>query len=111
MHDPNYDWPLSQRNFVGFLKAKYGSVPASQSTVHEYRQVVNEQYRLFDDTIIPKKTLVVDETTYNTLNVYSREVVYKYDYEEELNNERRNLLYIPYNSLSTILSDIDSVFI
>jgi len=111
MHDPNYDWPLSQRSFAKFLKGKYGSVPASQSTVHEYRQIVNEQSRLFDNTIIPKRTLVVDETTYNTLDVYSREIVYKYDYEEELNNERRNLLYIPYNSLSTILSEIDGVLI
>ena len=110
MHDPNYDWPLGQRSFEKFLKAKYGSVPESLSTVHEYRKVVNEQSVLFDNTIIPKKTLVVDETTYNTLSTGAREIIYKYDYEEELNDERRNILYLPLNTLSTVLADISDVF-
>ena len=80
------------------------------STVNEYRKVVNEQSILFDQTIIPKKILVVDETTYNTLSTSAREIIYKYDYEVELNDERRNILYIPLNSLTTVLADISEVF-
>ena len=110
IHDPNYEWPLSQRSFEKFLKGKYNSIPASMSTVHEYRKVVNEQSILFDQTIIPKKILVVDETTYNTLSTSAREIIYKYDYEVELNDERRNILYIPLNSLTTVLADISEVF-
>ena len=93
-----------------FLKVKYGSIPAALSTVHEYRKVVNEQSVLFDNTIIPKRTLVVDETTYNTLSTGAREIIYKYDYEEELNNERRNILYIPMTTLTILLADISEVF-
>ena len=110
IHDPNYEWPLTQRSFEAFLKAKYGSIPASLSTVHEYRKVVNEQSVLFDQTIIPKRTLVVDETTYNGLSTDAREIIYKSDYEDELNNARKNILYIPLNSLSIILNDIAEVF-
>ena len=110
IHDPDYEWPLSQRDFAAFLKAKYGSVPAAQSTIHEYRKVVNEQSVLFDQTIIPKRTLVVDETTYNGLSTDAREIIYKSDYEDELNNARKNILYIPLNSLSIILNDIAEVF-
>ena len=110
IHDPDYEWPLSQRDFEAFLKAKYGSIPVAQSTVHEYRKVINEQSVLFDNTIIPKKTLIVDETTYNTLSTDAREIIYKYDYEEELNDERRNILYIPLNTLTTLLADISEVF-
>jgi hypothetical protein len=110
IHDPNYEWPLTQRSFEAFLKAKYGSIPVAQSTVHEYRKVINEQSVLFDNTIIPKRTLVVDETTYNTLSTDAREIIYKYDYEEELNNERRNILYIPSAILSDVLAEISDVF-
>ena len=110
MHDPNYDWPLSQRNFEKFIKAKYGSHALAISTVHEYRKVVNEQSVLFDQTIIPKKTLVVDETTYNTLSTSAREIIYKYNYEEELNDIRRNILYIPASILSNVLAEISDVF-
>jgi|TARA_R110002124_G_scaffold61364_4_gene168160 hypothetical protein len=110
IHDPNYEWPLAQRSFEKFLKVKYGSIPAALSTVHEYRKVVNEQSVLFDNTIIPKRTLVVDETTYNTLSTGAREIIYKSDYEEELNDERRNILYIPLTILPTLLGDISEIF-
>ena len=110
IHDPNYDWPLAQRSFEKFLTAKYGSEPVALSTVHEYRKVVNEQSVLFDNTIIPKKTLVVDETTYNTLSTGAREIIYKYDYEEELNESRRNILYISSSALTTVLASISDVF-
>ena len=110
IHDPNYDWPLSQRSFERFIKSKYGSHAIAMSTVHEYRKVVNEQSVLFDQTIIPKKTLVVDETTYNTLSTSAREIIYKYNYEEELNDIRRNILYIPASILSNVLAEISDVF-
>ena len=110
IHGPDYEWPLSQRDFAAFLKAKYGSVPAAQSTIHEYRKVVNEQSVLFDQTIIPKRTLVVDETTYNGLSTDAREIIYKSDYENELNDARRNILYIPVGSLRILLSEVVDVF-
>jgi hypothetical protein len=110
IHDPDYEWPLSQRDFEAFLKAKYGSIPVAQSTVHEYRKVINEQSVLFDNTIIPKKTLVVDETTYNTLSTGAREIIYKSDYEDELNNARRNILYLTSPSLSSVLGQISDIF-
>ena len=101
---------FSSKKFEKFLKVKYGSIPAALSTVHEYRKVVNEQSVLFDNTIIPKRTLVVDETTYNTLSTGAREIIYKSDYEEELNDERRNILYIPLTILPTLLGDISEIF-
>ena len=110
IHDPNYEWPLSQRSFEKFIKAKYGSHALASSTVHEYRKVVNEQSVLFDQTVIPKKTLVVDETTYNTLSTSAREIIYKNNYEEELNDIRRNILYIPASILSGVLAEISDVF-
>ena len=110
IHDPDYEWPLSQRDFAAFLKAKYGSVPAAQSTIHEYRKVVNEQSVLFDQTIIPKRTLVVDETTYNGRSTDAREIIYKSDYENELNDARRNILYLTPSSLSIMLGEISDIF-
>jgi hypothetical protein len=108
--DPLFEWPLGVREFESYLKGKYGSLAAAHSTVHEYRKILNEQSVLFDGTIVPRRTLVVDETTYNTLSEPDRESISKYQYEDELNDSRRDILYIPSNRVSSILSDIEDIF-
>jgi len=109
IYDPQYDWPLSYNDFNVFIKSKYGSIPAAKSQVHEYRQILNDQSVLYDGTIIPKRHLVVDSTTYATLGVNSREIVYKYDYEEELNDAKRNIKLIDQRYIGSIINAIESV--
>jgi len=110
MHDPIYDWPLGYRDFISYIESRYGSVPAAQSTVHEYRKILNQQKVLFDGTIIPKRTLKVDLTTYNTLFTTVKESISKYDYEVELNDNKRNIIYVDTNTLGSVLSELSDVF-
>ena len=108
--DPLFEWPLGVKDFESYLRGKYGSLSAAHSTVHEYRKILNKQSVLFDGTVVPRRTLIVDETTYNTLSEPDRESISKYQYEDELNNDRRNILYIPSSRISNILSDIEDIF-
>lgn len=109
-YDPFYEWPLSYRDFISYLRSKYGKVETAQSTVHEYRKILNRQSELFDGTIVRKRTLVVDQTTYDSLPTDEREVIYKYDYEDQLNESRRNILYPPDRLIPSIVSDVQSIF-
>ena len=108
--DPMFDWPMSQNTLQKYIVKKYGSIPTAQATVHEYRKILNEQSVLFDGTIVPKRTLVVDETTYNTLSEIDRESISKYTYENELNDSKRQIKLISENFVSDILLELREVF-
>ena len=40
MTDPQYDWPLNERDFNKFITAKYGSVANAKTTIHHYEKVI-----------------------------------------------------------------------
>ena len=108
--DPFYDWPMRTHVFEEYLKEKYESLALANSTVHEYRKILNQQSTLFDGTIVPKRTLVVDETTYTSLSTSTRESISKYDYEFELNENRRRIKLIDSDFVSNIIDQYESVF-
>ena len=108
--DPLFDWPMGTKDFESFLVGKYGSLSSAYSTIHEYRKILNTQAVLFDGSVVSKRTLVIDQATYNSLGETEREFISKYQYEDELNELRRNIVYIPPNKLPNVLSEIEDVF-
>ena len=107
--DPIFDFPLFGRDFDNYIKGKYGSVPAAQNEVHEYRQILQEQEVKFDGTKIPERYVVVDLTTYNTLNATARRTIYKYDWEEELNEKKREIKILDKRYLDKVREEIETV--
>ena len=108
--DPIYDWPMGSRVLEEFIRSKYGSIATAQSTIHEYRKILNEKSVLFDGTVVPKRTLVVDETTYNSLGVNERESIDKYQYEIELNDDKRRIKIVDPQQVSRLLNRIEDIF-
>jgi len=108
--DPNFDWPLSEQTLIRYIVKKYGSIPIAQATVHEYRKILNEQSVLFDGTIVTKRTLVIDETTYNTLDISDRESISKYTYENEVNDAKRQIKLLSSRFVNDILVELRDVF-
>lgn len=108
--DPYYDWPLGYSELNSYIKSKYGKVETAQTTIHEYRKILNQNSVLFDGTIVSKRTLVVDQTTYDSLTTDEREIVYKYDYEVELNDNKRNIKSINPRDITRILNQIEDIF-
>ena len=71
MMDPRQELPMSHQEFNEFLKQKYGSVETAMTTTHhledEYGEWVNEDYP------------------------YYKNVITMYDYEDKINESKRNI--------------------
>jgi hypothetical protein len=107
--DPVFEFPLFGRDFENYIKGKYGSVPAARSEVHEYRQILQEKEVKFDGTVIPERYVVVDLTTYNTLNATARRTIYKYDWEEELNEKKREIKLLDKRFADKVREEIETI--
>ena len=106
IQDPIFEWPLNTREFGAYVKDKYGTLSYAQSTVHHYEQTVRERVEATSTTDpIPKATIEVDLTTYNTLAAGSRKVVYYYDWEVERNEDKRNIKLIDSRYVADMLAE------
>lgn len=107
--DPVFEWPLFSNDFENYLKGKYGSITTSQSTVHEYRQILNEAKVLNNGTRIPKRWVVVDLTTYSTLAEVDKESISKYDYEIEKNEVKRKVKVLDKKYLTQVQEEVKGI--
>jgi hypothetical protein len=115
MYDPYFQWPLNQFQFDSFIREKYGSVSNATSQIHHYEQIITprrEYVSNYDGTtiVIPEKTLVVDQTTYVSLGVNSKKIVYSYGYEETLNNKKRSIKIMDKTYLPQLIQEFKDVF-
>ena len=110
MMDPYYDWPLDYRKFTAYMKSLYGSVDVAKSTVFEYRKILNEQSTLIDGTVVPKRTVVIDLNTYNSLSTSVREEIDAYQYYEELNDGKREIKLLDERFVPDIITEVEAIF-
>lgn len=107
--NPLFDWPLDYRSFVNFIKGKYGSVALAQAEVQRYEKIISTA-TTNQGIVIPERTLTVDQTTYDSLAPAERRIVYAYDYEVELNDDKRNIKILDRKYLPGILASVEDVF-
>jgi hypothetical protein len=108
--DPQYDWPMGNQAFINYIKEKYGSVSVAQGTVHHYEWIYQPHKVLFDGIIVPEKTYEVDLATYNTVDSGARRIKYDFDYEDDLNESKRNIKVINKNNISSIVQQVEGIF-
>jgi hypothetical protein len=134
--DPQYNWPLQHRAWTEYMIAKYGSIEAAKTTVHHYNKVIRREEiasgvvteeriqingdKLTDDEPdIPydyydKGTYTQDVAVYNingksiheTINV---EEVSVYDYEKDLNDEKRYIKLINPSYYRQIINEFEAM--
>ena len=106
IHDPIYDWPLSTRDLVNFVKNKYITINAAKNTVHHYEQIVRTRVEATGTTdAIPVAKIEVDLTTYNALASVDRDIVYCYNWELDRNEAKRDIKLIDAMYIGDILSE------
>lgn len=113
IHDPYYEWPLSYEQFNSYLAQKYGNVNTAYQTVHHYERILQEQKLIIDNgiqRILPEKTVEVDYTTYLTLTATQRRSVSVFDYENKLNEDRKQIYLIDLNYLQIIKDEHPYIF-
>lgn len=128
MMDPSWNWPLDTRQFTTYLIDKYQAaanganvLSYTQSTIHHYEKIITTYDDSVQTTVI--KNIIVDEDTYNAtvpssksasfpsenaLVSYSvsKEAVSIFDYENNLNESKRNIKLIN----SAYVGDIENQF-
>ena len=93
--DPLFDWPLPSRQFENYIIEQYGSVATAQSTNKYYYQIVRaEVARTGVSERVPEYKVIVDQTTYNSLDASVRSAQNVYDWETEQNDNKREIKII-----------------
>ena len=118
--DPQFEWPKEQYSLDKFIRQKYGSISAAQTLIHHYEKILTTQTTLPDGAIVPERKINIDQTTYNSLAgdtlegevgfVKTRVEVTAYQYEQDLNDERRNIKLLDEAYLPQVLSAVRGIF-
>ena len=111
IYDPLFDWPLSAQQFEKYLTNKYGSVSSAMGTTKYYYQIVRaEVARTGTSERVPEVKFIVDETTYNALDITLRTTQTIYDWEDELNNDKKEIKLINPNFIHDIDYQVKQYF-
>ena len=95
IYDPLFDWPLSAQQFEKYLTNKYGSVSAAMAETKYYYQIVRaEVARTGTSERVPAVKFIVDETAYDALDSGDRSTQTQYEWEDELNDNKRDIKLI-----------------
>jgi len=109
--DPLFDGPLPSRQFENYIIEQYGSVSAAQSTNKYYYQIVRaEVARTGVSERVPEYKIIVDQTTYNSLDASVRSAQNVYDYEVEQNDNKREIKLINPDFIQDIDYEVKTAF-
>jgi hypothetical protein len=109
--DPYWGWPLNYKDFRGYMITKYGSIEKSQITVHRYEQIARsrvEQSRVQDP--VPEYKIEIDYETYTNTNIEERDILYKFEWERDLNDNKREIQLIDRSYISNVLDEARRLF-
>lgn len=108
--DPQFEWPLSSAALNNFIVKKYGSIATASSQVHHYEQLITPHEVLFDGTIISEVYEEIDKTTYDSLSTSEKRIVTSYEYEDRLNESKRDIKLLSVDFLPELLNQVKTVF-
>jgi len=100
--DPYYGWPLTQHQLEDFMVDKYGTLDIAKSTIVHYKHKTK-------GTILSKDTKELSGTFNTTYGASDYNPVYAYDFEDELNEAKRNIKLVDRrlaNKARTLLRDV-----
>ena len=110
------EWPLTQRDFDAVLIEKYGDYVSLYDGIHHYETI--EVKNRSGVTIVPAGLQVPSDysVTYydESISAYNIEEnivipVTNYEYEEKLENEKRNIFILKQEYLGIILNDMKEI--
>lgn len=110
VHDTYFDWPLSYNEFEQYMTEKYGSLQIAKQTVHEYYQIIQPREILFDGTVIQEYHITVDYSAYLLLADEDRSLISKYDWEKQVNEEKRTIKLVDKSFVPVLLQEMSNIF-
>jgi len=137
--DPQYDWPLKYNDFNNYIIKKYGSITNAQTTYHHYEKVVTREESSSGTVVETRFVInqsniansMYDSTvpydTYNSLSetqdvdtinmgsgktvieITKRDRITNYDYEQQLNENKRAIKIIKPEYYTQIIRELDDL--
>ena len=121
--DPVLDWPKDYISFQRFIKSKYGSIELAKTTVHHYEKIITTTTSYGDSS---QSILPSDATEYATLvnmvpvvatisggpvitQTTTRNVVYCYEYEDGLNEAKRDISLLKKEYTGQIIRELEQL--
>jgi hypothetical protein len=107
--DPVADTPKAHNDFISYIKSKYGNIQTPNQTIHHYE---------YTDSL-SNKTFIIDQTTYyqylgefepETNSLKSVRVVTQFEYEQELNENKRNIVVLDKQYIGSITNELENLF-
>ena len=109
--DPYWEWPLSYKDFREYVSNKYGSVETAQSTIHHYEYIARARAeKTGTSDQVPAYKLEIDYQTYTETDVLEREIIYSYEYEDDLNESKREIQMIDAAYIQTVQDEARGLF-
>lgn len=98
--DPYYDWPMSQKEFRAYIIKKYGRIETAMQTIVHWK---NPNY---DYVMTPESKANLTPAQIEGWNI----PVYAFDYENELNESKRNIKLIDPSYVPQIVSELTKIY-
>ena len=137
IYDAQYGWPLSYNDFNAFIVSKYGSIETAQTTYHHYEKVITREnitdnittvtrFKINQTKIADSMSVDLPYDTYASLEfsytapatnvggksiieTISKNRVTNYDYENQLNEERRSINIIKNKYYPQLIAEFDKM--
>jgi hypothetical protein len=110
IYDINTDWYMSYEKFTSYLGGKYGSYEASTQQIHHYEWIIQPRVELYNGDVVEERVINIDETFFHTKPADDTRTVTCYDYEYDLNENRRTIKIIKEFYIRQILKEVLSIF-
>lgn len=111
IYDPFWQWPLDYQSFKSYIISKYGSIPNSFQTIHHYEQIVQPRQTLSNGTVVPERIVIIDKVAYDgIIEEFARRQVSMYDFENALNEARKQIKVIHERFVPQITKEIENIF-
>ena len=110
------EWPMTQNDFDGFMLEKYDNYNNLYNGVHHHETIEVKDSN--DITIVPAGLNVSSDFTQTYYDYYMKKVetasnitrpVTNYEYEEKLENKKREIFIMKQEYLGVILDDIEDL--
>ena len=93
--DPHFDWPLSSRDFESYIISKYGSITSALAETKFHYQIIRAEVpKTSTQDRVDEVKYIIDETAYDALADAVRKKVSAYDFEVEVNDNKRYIRVI-----------------
>lgn len=86
-----YDWPMSSSEFASYMNKKYESSAGANNGIAQSLATIYQRFWIHP---ITNQNLIVDATAYALLSSTERTTISVFEYESNLNDERRKIKWL-----------------